>query len=86
MNVHLALALAVTAALRVGLLYLRPFTRCPECHGKGHISRGRRRPVCPRCQGRRRIQRRGSRTIHRLARKIRDGQRTAARYTPPEGD
>jgi DnaJ-class molecular chaperone len=80
-SVHLVLALLAVAALRVGFLYLRPFGRCPKCKGRGNIQRGRRHPVCPRCKGRKRIQRRGSRTIHRLAFKIRDGQRAAARYT-----
>jgi len=65
----------------VGWLYLAPFGRCPKCHGTGHVQSGRRRvKVCPRCKGRRRVQRRGSRTVHRLAFKIRDGQRTAAKY------
>jgi DnaJ-class molecular chaperone len=78
----LVLAVIIAAAVWVGLLWLRPFTRCPKCHGKGHIKKGpRRRPVCPRCKGRKRIQRRGSRTVHRLIFKIRDGRRTAARYT-----
>jgi DnaJ-class molecular chaperone len=82
MSVSLALAVLAAAALRAGFLYLRPFGRCPKCKGTGHIQRGpRRRPVCPRCKGHRRVQRRGSRTIHRLAFKIRDGQATAARYT-----
>jgi DnaJ-class molecular chaperone len=79
-----ALILAVIIALAVwaGSLYVAPFGRCPKCKGTGHIQRGpRRRPVCPRCKGHRRVQRRGSRTIHRLVFKIRDGQRTAARYT-----
>ena len=31
-------------------------------------------------QDRRRIQRRASRTVHRIARKIRDGRQAAARY------
>lgn len=80
MSVHLVLAALAVIALRVGFLYLRPFGPCPKCKGRGNIQRGKRRPVCPRCKGRRRIQRTGSRTIHRLAFKIRDGQRTAARY------
>jgi DnaJ-class molecular chaperone len=65
----------------VGWLYLAPFGACPKCKGTGHIQRGPRlRPVCPRCNGRGRNQRRGSRTVHRLAFKIRDGQRAAASY------
>jgi Ribonuclease G/E len=81
------LILAVTAALAVwaGSLYLRPFGRCPRCRGKGHVKRGpRRRPACPRCKGRRRVQRTGSRTIHRAARKIRQGRQAAARYQQDE--
>jgi DnaJ-class molecular chaperone len=81
----LILAVIVAAALWAGRLYLRPFGQCPKCKGTGHIKLGpRRRPVCPRCKGRRRVQRRGSRTVHRLVFKIRDGQRTAARYQHPE--
>jgi DnaJ-class molecular chaperone len=71
--------------VRIGSLYLHPFGPCPKCKGTGHIKRGpRRRPVCPRCKGQRRIQRTGSRTVHRLAFKIRHGQRTAARYRQQE--
>jgi DnaJ-class molecular chaperone len=83
------LVLAVLAALAVwpGSLYLRPSGRCPKCKGTGHIKRGpRRRPVCPRCKGRRRVQRRGSRTVHRAARKIRDGRHAAARYQQQQED
>ncbi len=81
MNVHLVLAVFAILAARVGFLYLRPFGACPRCKGTGHIKRGpRRRPVCPRCKGRRRVQRRGSRTVHRAARMIRDGRQAAARY------
>jgi DnaJ-class molecular chaperone len=81
MSVHLVLAVAGLLALRVGFLYLAPFGPCPRCNGTGHIKRGpRRRPVCPRCKGRKRVQRRGSRAVHRLARKIRNGRQTAARY------
>ena len=73
--------------LRVGFLSLAPFGPCPRCKGTGHIKRGpRRRPVCPRCKGQRRIQRRGSRTVHRAARKIRDGRRAAARYQQEDRD
>ena len=81
MTANLVLAVIAALAVWVGFLYLSPFGRCPNCKGTGHIKRGpRRRPVCPRCKGRRRVQRRGSRTVHRLAFKIRDGQRAAARY------
>jgi DnaJ-class molecular chaperone len=81
--------LFVIAALAVwvGWLYVAPFGRCPKCQGTGHIKSGKRRvKVCPRCKGRRRIQRRGSRTVHRLAFKIRDGQRAAARYQQEDSD
>lgn len=82
MNATLILAAIAALAVRVGFLYLAPFGRCPECKGTGHIRRGpRHRPVCPRCKGRKRVQRRGSRTIHRIAFKIRDGRQAAARYT-----
>jgi DnaJ-class molecular chaperone len=84
MHLHLILAVLAVLALRIGFLYLRPFGRCPKCKGHGNVRRGRRRPVCPRCKGRKRIQRRGSRTVHRLAFKIRHGQQTAARYRQQE--
>ena len=81
MNAHLVLAVIAALVLWVGWLYWRPFGPCPKCKGTGHIKRGpRRRPVCPRCKGRRRVQRPGSRTIHRLARRIRQGRAAAARY------
>jgi DnaJ-class molecular chaperone len=81
MNGNLILAVIAALAVWVGFLYVAPFGRCPKCKGTGHIKRGPRcRPVCPRCKGHRRVQRRGSRTIHRLIFKIRDGQRAAARY------
>jgi DnaJ-class molecular chaperone len=83
-SVHLVLAVLAVIALRVGFLYLAPFGRCPKCKGRGNIRRRRRRPVCPRCKGKRRIQRPGSRTVHRLAFRIRHGQRTAARYQQQE--
>jgi DnaJ-class molecular chaperone len=80
-NAELVLALIAAVAVWVGWLYVAPFGRCPKCQGTGHIRSGRRRvKVCPRCKGRRLAQRRGSRTVHRLAFKIRDGQRAAARY------
>jgi DnaJ-class molecular chaperone len=85
MSVNLVLAIIAVIALRVGFLYLRPFGPCPKCKGTGHIKRGpRRRPVCPRCKGRRRVQRTGSRAVHQLARKIRHGRQTAARYQQRE--
>jgi DnaJ-class molecular chaperone len=83
-SVHLVLAVLAVLALRIGFLYLAPFGPCPKCKGTGNIQRGKRRPVCPRCKGKRRIQRTGSRTVHRLVFKIRDGQRTAARYQQQE--
>jgi len=80
-NAHLILAAVAAGAIWVGFLYVAPFGRCPKCKGTGHIKRGpRRRPVCPRCKGRRRVQRHGSRTVHRAARKIREGRQAAARY------
>jgi DnaJ-class molecular chaperone len=71
-------------AIRVGVLYLRPFGRCPKCKGRGNIQRGKRRPVCPRCKGLKRIQRTGSRAVHRLVFKIHHGRQTAARYQQRE--
>jgi DnaJ-class molecular chaperone len=86
-NANLLLAVIAAAAMWVGWLYVAPFGRCGKCKGTGHISRGpRRRPVCPRCKGRRRVQRRGSRTVHRTARKIREGRRAAARYQQEDSD
>jgi hypothetical protein len=80
-NAHLVLVLILGAAVWVGWLYLAPFGRCSKCQGSGHVQSGRRRvKVCPRCKGRRRVQRRGSRIVHRLAFKIRDGRQAAARY------
>jgi DnaJ-class molecular chaperone len=84
-NGHLILLVIAAVALWVGWLYLAPFGRCPKCQGTGHVQAGTRRvKVCPRCNGRRRVQRRGSRTVHRLAFKIRDGQRAVARYRQEE--
>jgi DnaJ-class molecular chaperone len=81
MNASLILAVIAALALWIGFLYVAPFGRCSKCKGTGHIKRGpRRRPVCPRCKGRKRVQRRGSRTVHRAAFRIRDGQRAAAKY------
>jgi DnaJ-class molecular chaperone len=84
--VNVILAAIAALALWVGSLYVDPFGPCPKCKGTGNIKRGRRRPVCPSCKGRRRVQHRGSRTVHRLAFKIRDGQRAAARYQQREDD
>lgn len=74
--------------LWLGSLYVRPFGRCWRCGGTGHLKRrrGRRAPKCPRCKGLRRIQRRGSRTVHRLARKVRTGQAVAAKHQQQEED
>jgi DnaJ-class molecular chaperone len=85
-NAHLILAAIAVLAVWLGSLYWRPFGRCPKCKGRGNIQRGKRRPVCPRCKGLRRVQRTGSRTIHRLAFRIRDGQRAAARYQQEDRD
>ena len=81
MNAHLILFALAALAVWIGFLYVSPFSRCGKCKGTGHIRSGRRRvKVCPRCKGRRRMQRRGSRTVHRIAFKIRHGQRAAAKY------
>jgi DnaJ-class molecular chaperone len=80
----LFLAAIAVLAVWAGSLYVQPFGRCPKCKGSGNIQRGRRRPVCPRCKGKRRIQRPGSRTLHQLARRIRQGQR-ATRYRREDG-
>jgi DnaJ-class molecular chaperone len=87
MSANLVLAVIAALAMWVGWLYLAPFGPCPKCKGTGHIQRGpRRRPVCPRCKGQRRVQRLGSRTVHRAARKIRDGRQAATRYQQQEED
>lgn len=79
----------------IGSLYLRPFGRCGTCSGTGHIKRTRKGKrgrqlvkvkVCPRCKGHRRVQRFGSRTVHRLAFRIRDGRHAAAKYTQGDSD
>jgi hypothetical protein len=93
MSATLVLAIIAALAIWVGSLYLAPFGRCGKCSGTGTIKRTRegkhgrqlvRVKVCPRCKGRRRVQRRGSRIVHRLAFKIRDGQRAAAKYRQEE--
>jgi hypothetical protein len=95
MTANLILAALTALAVWVGSLYLAPFGRCGKCGGTGTIKRIRegkhgrqlvRVKVCPRCKGRRRIQRRGSRTVHRLAFKIRDGHGAAARYQQEDSD
>ena len=89
MSASLILVVLAALAIWAGSLYLAPFGRCGKCSGTGTIKRTRegkhgrqlvRVKVCPRCKGRRRVQRFGSRTIHRLAFKIRDGQRAATKY------
>ncbi len=93
MSATLVLAIIAALAIWVGSLYLAPFGRCGKCSGTGTIKRTRegkhgrqlvRVKVCPRCKGRRRVQRRGSRIVHRLAFKVRDGQRAAAKYRQEE--
>lgn len=70
-----ALLILLAIAARIALLYFSPFGPCPRCRGRRRIMRGRgrkARPVrCPRCAGAGRRQRPGSRTVHRLARRIR---------------
>jgi DnaJ-class molecular chaperone len=81
MNANLILAVIAALALWIGFLYVAPFGRCGKCQGTGNVKTGPRRvKVCPRCKGRRRVQRTGSRTIHRVVFRIRDGQRAAAKY------
>ncbi len=87
MNATLILAAIAALAGWAGSLYLRPFRACPKCKSAGTIRRGQRRvKVCPRCKGLRRVQRFGSRTIHRTARKVRDGRKAAARYQQEDND
>lgn len=75
------LAVIGCVAVWLGSLYVAPFGRCAKCKGKGHIRTGKRRvKVCPRCKGHRRVQRRGSRTLHRLIFRIRDGRNAAAMH------
>ena len=95
MTANLILAVLAALAIWAGSLYLAPFGRCGKCSGTGTIKRTRegkhgrqlvRVKVCPRCKGRRRVQRRGFRTVHRLAFKIRDGHGAAARYQQEDSD
>jgi DnaJ-class molecular chaperone len=94
-NAHLILAAVAALAVWLGSLYWRPFGPCPKCNGTGTIKRirkgkrGKQRvavKVCPRCKGRRRVQRPGSRTVHRAARRIRQGRQAAARYQQEDRD
>jgi hypothetical protein len=81
------------AAIWVASLYLKPFGACPRCRGKRMVVRGtsrKRRPVaCRACKGFGRRQRPGSRTVHRLARRVRRelarqrSQRRAAGQSQP---
>jgi DnaJ-class molecular chaperone len=86
-SAQLVLAVIGGLAVWVGWLYVAPFGPCPRCRGTGHVKRGkRRRPVCPRCKGIGRVQHRGSRIVHQLARKVRDGRKAADRYTRKDND
>jgi hypothetical protein len=89
--VNASLILAVLAAVAIwwGRCTWPRSAAAPSARGTGTIKRTRkgkhgrqlvRVKVCPRCKGRRRVQRRGSRTIDRLAFRIRDGRQAAARY------
>jgi cytochrome c553 len=67
-----ALVILAAAASWIAFLYVSPFGACLRCHGRGTVRKGRRRViVCPSCHGRKRAQRLGSRTVHRLARRVR---------------
>jgi hypothetical protein len=61
----------LAAAAWIAFLYTSPFGACLRCHGHGTVRKGRRVIVCPSCRGRKRAQRPGSRTVHRLARRVR---------------
>jgi hypothetical protein len=71
---HLFLIFTAAAVLWIGSLYVKPFGACPRGHGQRHVMRGSRnrpRPVtCPRCNGIGRRQRPGSKTVHRLVRRV----------------
>jgi hypothetical protein len=66
-----ALVILLAAAAWIGFLYVSPFGACLRCRGRGTVRKGRRVAVCPSCHGRKRAQRLGSRTVHRLARRVR---------------
>jgi hypothetical protein len=71
---HILIAFAIVC-LWLGSLWLHPFARCPRCHGKRMVIKGGKdkpRPVrCRKCKGVGRRQRPGSRTLHRIVRRIR---------------
>jgi cytochrome c553 len=64
------LVIVLAAAAWIAFLYASPFGACLRCHGRGTVRKGRRVIVCPSCHGRKRAQRPGSRTVHRLARRV----------------
>lgn len=63
-------------ALWLFSLYVHPFGRCPRCRGERMVVRpssGKRKPrpvSCRTCKGVGRRQRPGSKTVHRLARRV----------------
>jgi DnaJ-class molecular chaperone len=71
--VTLFLLASVSLTVWVAVLYLRPFSACPRCHGCRVVIHGsqKRASTCPRCKGAGRRQRPGSRTVHQLARRVR---------------
>jgi hypothetical protein len=72
---HFLLYAALAVAAWAAFIYVHPFGRCPRCHGRRTVMRGtKRKPrpvICPACNGVGRRQLRGSRTVHRLARRVR---------------
>jgi hypothetical protein len=60
-EVKVLLAVLIVAAVTIAVLYQSPFAACRSCPGRS----------CRRCRGLGRYQRRGSRTVHRMARDIR---------------
>lgn len=87
---------ALCATVWAGVLYCNPFPACNRCRGNRTVMRGTKRkprPVtCPACKGTGRRQRPGSRTVHRLARRVqkyrerqrRDRQRQQPNPIEPE--
>jgi hypothetical protein len=100
--VTLFLIAAGLLSLWIGSLYVHPFGRCWRCRGKRLIVRRKprkakpgKKPKMPRpvtcrvCKGIGRRQRGGSRTVHRLARRVsreltRQRQQRATLTTPKE--